>query len=347
LLLKTWILQDLRRQYTGECHLFFPGSQEHTEQEDTHTWIHTALSVEAAVNLRLTHTQEERVLWWKNGYVFQTPWASYLKSPEGKGLYFCSARKANVLYYANPTGPLVPMEAEDSQLEGYEDIGVWCGTGKTLQEEARHPGARLQHSFLLAGKWDPPEALAMEALQTYCEKAPAPCLFLDRDGVLIEDVGYPHRKEDFHPNPEILPLLTWAKKQGWWCIGVTNQSGIAKGLFTEADYRVFTGYVEDFFRSKGVPLHGIYHCPYLPDGTTPPYNRKSLLRKPHPGMLLQASAHFPIEWEKSWMIGDRRGDVIPVLGLSSVLIRRQYPVEGSEPVFDTWRDLTEYITSRA
>ena len=128
------------------------------------------------------------------------------------------------------------------------------------------------------------------------------CIFLDRDGVLNEDrTDYVYRVEDFIiPDgvPEALRLL---KEAGYLLIVITNQAGIAKGLYTRDDVMNCYNYLQD---QCGKLIDDIYYCPHHPK-----YDTESLTRKPGSLLLEKAIAKYNIEPESSWMIGDAPRDI--------------------------------------
>jgi D-glycero-D-manno-heptose 1,7-bisphosphate phosphatase len=133
--------------------------------------------------------------------------------------------------------------------------------------------------------------------------------FLDRDGVINVDHGYVHRIDHFELLPGVPAALRRLRRAGFLLIVVTNQSGIARGLYTEADYARITQHLRETLAGDGVELDAIYHCPHLPDGTVPAYRRECDCRKPHPGMLLRGIAEFGIDPSASILVGDKPSDI--------------------------------------
>lgn len=129
------------------------------------------------------------------------------------------------------------------------------------------------------------------------------CVFLDRDGVLNQDTdGYIFRTEDLIMPQGTVEALQRLKRAGYMLIVVTNQAGIAKGLYAREDVRKCYDYLQE---QCGHLLDDLYFCPHHPDHTT-----ASLLRKPDSLMLEKAMAKYRISREHSWMIGDRERDVL-------------------------------------
>jgi len=134
-------------------------------------------------------------------------------------------------------------------------------------------------------------------------------LFLDRDGVINEDSGYTHRIEDFRFMPGIFELCRHAHAAGRLLVVVTNQAGIGRGYYDEATYQVLTRWMQARFAEQGAPLARVYHCPYHPQEAIGAFRQDSPMRKPHPGMLLQARDEFGIDMAGSVMLGDKWSDI--------------------------------------
>ena len=134
-------------------------------------------------------------------------------------------------------------------------------------------------------------------------------LFLDRDGVINQDLGYVHRPDQVRFIDGIFPLVRAARDAGFLSIVVTNQSGIGRGLFTEDQFKSLTHWMEKRFQEQGVALDRVYHCPDHPTAGQGIYRRESAWRKPAPGMLLQAASDFGLNLGASAMIGDQARDM--------------------------------------
>lgn len=134
-------------------------------------------------------------------------------------------------------------------------------------------------------------------------------LFLDRDGVVNEEVGYLHRIEDVRFVPGIVPLCRTAVGLGYRLIVVTNQAGIARGFYTEDDFLTLMEWMRAELRSCGVEFDAVYHCPFHPEHGVGKYRRDHEDRKPGTGMLLRAVREFGIELVESVLVGDRCSDI--------------------------------------
>lgn len=134
-------------------------------------------------------------------------------------------------------------------------------------------------------------------------------VFLDRDGVLIADHGYVHRAADVHWLPGVFDALRLFVSAGYLLVVVTNQSGIARGLYTEAAFEQLMQFMRRSLAARGLALAGVYHCPHHPAGRVAGYVRHCDCRKPAAGMLLRARDDLALDMEESLMIGDRPSDV--------------------------------------
>lgn len=136
-----------------------------------------------------------------------------------------------------------------------------------------------------------------------------PAVFFDRDGVLNEDRGYTHRPEDLVWMPGAREAVRAVNDAGWRAIVVTNQSGVARGLYDEAAVARFHEAMQDDLAASGAFIDAFYVCPFHPDGVVAAYAREHPDRKPQPGMLLRAMADQPIDRARSFLIGDRDTDL--------------------------------------
>lgn len=136
-------------------------------------------------------------------------------------------------------------------------------------------------------------------------------VFLDRDGTIIEDRGYVRDPDDVALLPGAAEAIRRLADAGNLIVVVSNQSGVARGMFDEATLDRVHKRMEELLREHHAPLHGVYYCPYLdgPEAVIDTYRQKSPLRKPGDGMLRQAAQELDIDLTKSWMIGDSPTDV--------------------------------------
>lgn len=136
-----------------------------------------------------------------------------------------------------------------------------------------------------------------------------PAVFLDRDGVINVDVGYPHKIEDFSFIDGAPEAIARMNANGYFVIVVTNQSGIARGLYTESQAHAFNEHIQSQLQKWNAHIDRFYLCPYHPEALVERYRCDHPNRKPNSGMIEQAFKDFDIDKEKSFLIGDRETDI--------------------------------------
>jgi D-glycero-D-manno-heptose 1,7-bisphosphate phosphatase len=137
-----------------------------------------------------------------------------------------------------------------------------------------------------------------------------PALFLDRDGVLNEDRGYVARWEDFAWIPGAREAVAAFNRAGWLVIVVTNQSGVGRGYYTEADMHALHARMGQELAAAGGHIDAFYFAPHHPEAPVESYRHPDPPdRKPNPGMILRALADWPIDAERSVLVGDKRSDM--------------------------------------
>ena len=141
-------------------------------------------------------------------------------------------------------------------------------------------------------------------------------VFLDRDGTLIEEVNFLSRVEDLRFFPFTDDCVRRLKDAGYLVIVVTNQSGVARGLFDVKAVESIHDEIQSMLSEK---IDGFFHCPHLP-------GEGCACRKPGTGMIEEAKAQWDIDVEASWMVGDKELDVLTGLnaGLRTVLVETGY-----------------------
>jgi len=155
---------------------------------------------------------------------------------------------------------------------------------------------------------------AQNVIPRWLKKEKKPSLFIDRDGVIIRDPGYIHGTNLIFIK-KTFDIVRKANEEGKYVFIVTNQAGIAKGKFTEKAAIETNKYIISVYRKKGLKIDKAYYCPYHVDGIIQRYRKRSILRKPDPGMILVASQEYPIDILKSVMLGDKDSDKINLFGL--------------------------------
>jgi D-glycero-D-manno-heptose 1,7-bisphosphate phosphatase len=157
---------------------------------------------------------------------------------------------------------------------------------------------------------------------------PEKALFLDRDGVINHEVGYLHRAEDVTFVDGIFSVCRTAQRLGYRLIVVTNQSGIARGLYTVAQFDTLMDWMRTQFRAEGITLDAVYYCPYHPRHGIGEFLREHEDRKPGPGMLHRGAAAFSLDLTQSLMVGDRCSDIAAA---NAAGLRQAFLIAGTEP----------------
>jgi D-glycero-D-manno-heptose 1,7-bisphosphate phosphatase len=153
-----------------------------------------------------------------------------------------------------------------------------------------------------------------------------PAVFLDRDGVVIEDTHYVHSIDRVRLIPGSAEAIAELNRAGWPVAIVTNQAGIARGLFSIETIEQIHEHLVELLRGYGAHIDGIYFCPHHPSGELAEYCHDCDCRKPKPGMLVQAAKELNLDPTRSWMIGDRVSDLQAgsAVGCRTVLVRTGY-----------------------
>jgi D,D-heptose 1,7-bisphosphate phosphatase len=134
-------------------------------------------------------------------------------------------------------------------------------------------------------------------------------VFLDRDGTVTVDTVFSVDPAKFEPLPGTVEGLKRLQDAGYLLIVITNQSGVARGHFSEEGLRAFHDHFIARFREVGVAITEVYYCPHHTTGTVARYVKACDCRKPAPGMILRAAREHGIDLAASWMIGDRDCDI--------------------------------------
>ncbi len=182
-------------------------------------------------------------------------------------------------------------------------------------------------------------------------------VFLDRDGVLIEDVNYLSRIEDIHFYPDVPKGLYRLKEAGYKLVIITNQSGVARGYFPESFVSDCHERMNQILKADQVQLDNLYYCPHHLDGN-PPLNIKCNCRKPSPGMILQAKEDLGLNLDCAVMLGDKQSDMELAINaqISGILLRTGQGLVAVEsvrkkfpaiPVCSTFSDAVDTILKSA
>ncbi len=131
----------------------------------------------------------------------------------------------------------------------------------------------------------------------------------DRDGVINADKEYLHRIEDVEWIPGVFEIMARLKKEGYTIVVVTNQSGVARGYYSEQDVESLHQWMAEEVRKHGGEISRFYYCPHLPGAPVSAYDKECECRKPKPGMILQALREFNADAAQSFLIGDSQRDI--------------------------------------
>ncbi|WP_371188964.1 D-glycero-beta-D-manno-heptose 1,7-bisphosphate 7-phosphatase [Thalassotalea maritima] len=155
-------------------------------------------------------------------------------------------------------------------------------------------------------------------------------LFLDRDGIINVDHGYVYKQEEFEFVDGIFELCQKALSRGYDIFVITNQSGIARGMYSEQQFADLTAWMKNKFADQGVTISDVYYCPHHPTKGNAPYVMSCDCRKPEPGMILKAVSEHNVDVSESMFIGDKLSDMLAAerAGVKDkVLVRSNYADE--------------------
>lgn len=172
----------------------------------------------------------------------------------------------------------------------------------------------------------------------------ARAVFLDRDGVIIEDTGYIGEIARVKFLPGVGAAIRQLNVQNFRVIIVTNQAGVARGYFSEAAVHQVNGYIQDKLAREEAVIDGIYYCPHHVDGVIEAYRKACDCRKPNTGMLESAVREFGLDIKSSFLIGDKESDIEAGrrAGCRTILVNGTE--QGVSPDVDyIARDLTEAV----
>jgi rfaE bifunctional protein nucleotidyltransferase chain/domain len=157
-------------------------------------------------------------------------------------------------------------------------------------------------------------------------------VFLDRDGVINLDRAYVHEWDAFEFVPGAVAAMRRLHEAGYALIVVTNQSGLARGMYTEAQYQVLTQRMCETLAQAGVEVTAVYHCPHHPKGKIPELAIECDCRKPEPGMILRAAQEHGLSLANSFLVGDKPSDIeaARAAGVGRAYIVRSDNVESTE-----------------
>lgn len=162
-------------------------------------------------------------------------------------------------------------------------------------------------------------------------------LFLDRDGVVNVEKNYLHKIDDFELMEGILDVCRFYESQGYLIIIVTNQSGISRGLYTQEDFKHLSDWMVEHFKSLGVTITRIYHCPHHES-----IDGRCDCRKPEPGMFLDAQKDYDLDMKNSVMIGDNERDIEAAIRAgvgTNILLSRDVILSSANQIIGSLKEL--------
>lgn len=134
-------------------------------------------------------------------------------------------------------------------------------------------------------------------------------VFLDRDGTIVEDVGYLNSPEQLQFIPGSIEAIKMLNEAGYKVVVITNQAGVARGLITENMLQTIDKTLHKWILNNGAHLDGVYYCPHHPEHGVYPYKQVCECRKPHPGLIKRAHRDLKIDLAQSYMVGDKASDI--------------------------------------
>ena len=183
-------------------------------------------------------------------------------------------------------------------------------------------------------------------------------VFLDRDGTINKDVGYPGSYDAIQVYPFSFEAVRKLNHAGFITVVVTNQSGVGRGLIDESILKDMHAKMQEDFKAQNARLDGMYYCPHFISSVYPEYNKDCECRKPKPGMALKAASELDVDTTRSYMIGDKAEDIlfgmnikaIPILLLTGHGMRAQRELKdmGKEPAYvaENLLEATDWILAQ-
>ena len=177
-----------------------------------------------------------------------------------------------------------------------------------------------------------------------------PAVFLDRDGTINKDKDYLFRIEDCEYLEGAIEGLKFLENRGYILIIITNQSGIARGYYTEKDYEIFMDWMLSDLADKGVHIAKAYFCPHLKGSQFKKYDVECNCRKPKTGLFYQAQREFDVDFDKSIAIGDKVRDlsICGETNVQGILLGKERQVAGFKyDLCENWKQVIQLIEKKS
>jgi D,D-heptose 1,7-bisphosphate phosphatase len=259
-----------------------------------------------------------------------------------KGLVCCFKEKT-----AGQGGGIINGGAYIVSREVLDETGNWAGMSieedvfPLLAAEGSIGGVLFFGRFIDIGVPEDYEA-ATQVLDEWIATPKKRVIFLDRDGIINIDRGYTYKTEDLEFVDGCIEFLREARKMNYELVIVTNQAGIAKGEFSEADHANFMAAIISRLGKEGIEILDYLYCPFHPEAKIEKYRKRSFDRKPNPGMILRAAERHFIDLTSSWMVGDKVSDRIELPYLRTLLLRGGHDL-GDGLAFNSFESIIEEI----
>ena len=170
-------------------------------------------------------------------------------------------------------------------------------------------------------------------------------IFLDRDGTINVDKNYLYKQEDFEYIDGAVEGLRLLCDMGYLLVIITNQSGIARGFYTEEDYLKLDSWMKKDLKDKGVRIAGSYYCPHLPEGKVKAYAIECDCRKPKTALFRKAEKDLNIDMGMSYAIGDKGRDlcICDESEVRGILFGGLREADSRYHICSDWKEITDYI----
>lgn len=170
-------------------------------------------------------------------------------------------------------------------------------------------------------------------------------VFFDRDGILIEDTGFPGAVGEIIIVQSAIKAVKAFNKLRFQVIVITNQSAVARGYTDEAGVQKINRQISESFLADGAKINNFYYCPHLPEGTAEKYAVECDCRKPKPGLILRAAKEHNIDLTDSFFIGDSQRDMEAAIkaNVKPIFVNAVIKVEPDIPSFTTLTGAVKYI----